>query len=75
MTEVLDLAKRLIAAPSVTPATGPVFDAMEAMLGAEVPEAVAHFRALHALDVRAVQLYAQVVESVSDPWQRRHAGD
>ncbi|AXK40932.1 succinyl-diaminopimelate desuccinylase [Erythrobacter aureus] len=32
MTEVLDLAKRLIAAPSVTPATGPVFDAMEAML-------------------------------------------
>ena len=32
MTEVLDLAKRLIAAPSVTPATGAVFDAMEAML-------------------------------------------
>ncbi|MBO6526541.1 succinyl-diaminopimelate desuccinylase [Erythrobacter sp.] len=32
MTEVFDLAKRLIAAPSVTPATGPVFDAMEAML-------------------------------------------
>ena len=32
MTEVLDLAKALIAAPSVTPATGPVFDAMEAML-------------------------------------------
>ena len=28
----LDLAKRLIAAPSVTPATGAVFDAMEAML-------------------------------------------
>ena len=32
MTEVLDVAKRLIAAPSVTPATGAVFDAMEAML-------------------------------------------
>ena len=32
MTEVLDLAKRLMAAPSVTPATGPVFEAMEAML-------------------------------------------
>jgi succinyl-diaminopimelate desuccinylase len=32
MTEVLDLAKRLMAAPSVTPATGRVFDAMEAML-------------------------------------------
>ena len=33
MTEVLDLAKRLIAAPSVTPATGEVFGALEAMLG------------------------------------------
>ena len=32
MTDVLDLAKRLMAAPSVTPATGAVFDAMEAML-------------------------------------------
>jgi succinyl-diaminopimelate desuccinylase len=32
MTEVLDLAKRLIAAPSVTPATGSVFDAFAAML-------------------------------------------
>ena len=32
MTQVLDLAKRLIAAPSVTPARGPVFDAFEAML-------------------------------------------
>ncbi len=32
MSDVLDLAKRLIAAPSVTPATGAVFDAMEAML-------------------------------------------
>lgn len=32
MTDVLDLAKRLIAAPSVTPARGPVFDALEAML-------------------------------------------
>ena len=32
MTEVLDLAKRLIAAPSVTPATGAVFDEMQAML-------------------------------------------
>ncbi|MEG3598846.1 MAG: succinyl-diaminopimelate desuccinylase [Pseudomonadota bacterium] len=32
MTQVLDLAKRLMAAPSVTPATGAVFDAMEAML-------------------------------------------
>ena len=32
MTEVLDLAKRLMAAPSVTPARGAVFDEMEAML-------------------------------------------
>ncbi|MEL7690466.1 succinyl-diaminopimelate desuccinylase [Citromicrobium bathyomarinum] len=32
MTDVLDLAKRLIAAPSVTPATGAVFDALQAML-------------------------------------------
>ena len=32
MTDVLDLAKRLMAAPSVTPATGEVFDALEAML-------------------------------------------
>ena len=32
MTDVLDLATRLMAAPSVTPARGPVFDAMEAML-------------------------------------------
>jgi len=32
MTQVLDLAKWLMAAPSVTPATGAVFDAMEAML-------------------------------------------
>ena len=32
MLDPLDLAKRLIAAPSVTPATGAVFDAMEAML-------------------------------------------
>jgi len=32
MTDVLELAKRLIAAPSVTPATGAVFDAMQAML-------------------------------------------
>ena len=32
MTDVLDFAKRLIAAPSVTPATGAVFDAMEDML-------------------------------------------
>ena len=32
MTQVLDLAKRLMAAPSVTPATGAVFDVMEAML-------------------------------------------
>ncbi|GAB5349105.1 succinyl-diaminopimelate desuccinylase [Alteriqipengyuania sp. 357] len=32
MTDVLDLAKRLIAAPSVTPATGGVFDEMQAML-------------------------------------------
>ena len=32
MTQVLDLAKRLMAAESVTPATGSVFDAMEAML-------------------------------------------
>lgn len=32
MLDVTDLAKRLIAAPSVTPATGAVFDALEAML-------------------------------------------
>ncbi|MBX7500736.1 succinyl-diaminopimelate desuccinylase [Qipengyuania sp. YG27] len=32
MTDVLDLAKRLMAAESITPARGPVFDAMEAML-------------------------------------------
>ena len=32
MTEVLELAKRLMAAESVTPATGSVFDRMEAML-------------------------------------------
>ncbi|QFT75920.1 succinyl-diaminopimelate desuccinylase [Erythrobacter sp. THAF29] len=32
MTGALDYAKRLIAAPSVTPATGAVFDEMEAML-------------------------------------------
>ena len=32
MTDVIDLAKRLMAAPSVTPATGAVFDTMEAML-------------------------------------------
>lgn len=32
MSDVLDLAKRLIAAPSVTPATGAVFGALEAML-------------------------------------------
>ena len=32
MTQVLDFAKRLMAAESVTPATGSVFDAMEALL-------------------------------------------
>jgi|TARA_R100000049_G_C1956684_1_gene113702 succinyl-diaminopimelate desuccinylase len=32
MTDVLDFAKRLIAAPSVTPANGAVFDEMQAML-------------------------------------------
>lgn len=32
ITDVLDLAKRLIAAPSVTPASGAAFDALEAML-------------------------------------------
>ena len=32
MSDVLDLAKRLIAAPSVTPATGSVFTELEAML-------------------------------------------
>ena len=32
MNDVTELAKRLMAAPSVTPATGQVFDAMEAML-------------------------------------------
>ncbi|MBO6767549.1 MAG: succinyl-diaminopimelate desuccinylase [Erythrobacter sp.] len=42
MTEVLDLAKQLIAEPSVTPATGPVFDAMETML-AQLGFAVTRF--------------------------------
>ena len=32
MSQTIDYAKRLIAAPSVTPATGAVFDAMEGML-------------------------------------------
>ena len=32
MTQVLDYAKRLMAAPSVTPARGPVFDVLEAIL-------------------------------------------
>ncbi len=32
MLDVADLAKRLIAAPSITPATGSVFDVLEAML-------------------------------------------
>ncbi|MEE4204666.1 MAG: succinyl-diaminopimelate desuccinylase [Erythrobacter sp.] len=32
MSDTLELAKRLIAAPSVTPATGAVFDELEAML-------------------------------------------
>ena len=32
MLDVADLAKRLIAAPSVTPATGAVFDELAAML-------------------------------------------
>ena len=32
MTEAVELAKQLIACPSVTPARGPVFDALEAML-------------------------------------------
>ena len=32
MSDALDYAKRLMAAPSVTPATGEVFDAMQAML-------------------------------------------
>ena len=32
MTDALDFAKRLMAAPSVTPATGAVFDEMQAML-------------------------------------------
>ncbi|WP_324826547.1 succinyl-diaminopimelate desuccinylase [Qipengyuania zhejiangensis] len=32
MSNALDLARRLMAAPSVTPATGTVFDTMEAML-------------------------------------------
>ena len=32
MSSALDLAKRLIACESVTPATGAVFDALEAML-------------------------------------------
>lgn len=34
MSEVLELAKRLIACPSVTPARGVVFDVLEAMLAA-----------------------------------------
>jgi succinyl-diaminopimelate desuccinylase len=35
MTQALDLAKALIAAPSVTPATGEVFDVLEAALAAQ----------------------------------------
>ncbi len=35
MTDVLDLAKRLMAAPSVTPATGAVFDVLAAELAAQ----------------------------------------
>jgi succinyl-diaminopimelate desuccinylase len=34
MSHALELAKQLIACPSVTPARGPVFDALEAMLAA-----------------------------------------
>lgn len=34
MDDVVDLARRLIAAPSVTPATGAVFDVLDAMLAA-----------------------------------------
>lgn len=34
MTDVVELAARLIAAPSVTPARGPVFDVLAEMLGA-----------------------------------------
>lgn len=52
MTDVLDLAKRLIAAPSVTPARGPVFDALEAML---VPLGFAVHRFLAGPDDEAVE--------------------
>jgi succinyl-diaminopimelate desuccinylase len=35
MTDALSLAKALIAAPSITPATGPVFDVLEAALASQ----------------------------------------
>ncbi|QKG72391.1 succinyl-diaminopimelate desuccinylase [Erythrobacter mangrovi] len=57
MTEVLDLAKRLIAAPSVTPATGEVFDELEAML-APLGFAVHRFRAGHAPEGPVENLFA-----------------
>lgn len=57
MTEVLDLAKRLIAAPSVTPATGEVFDELEAML-APLGFAVHRFRAGQAPEGPVENLFA-----------------
>ncbi|TMM47146.1 succinyl-diaminopimelate desuccinylase [Qipengyuania marisflavi] len=57
MTDVLELAKRLISAPSVTPASGAVFDAMEAML-APLGFAVHRFMAGEAPDGPVENLFA-----------------
>ncbi|MFA6220171.1 MAG: succinyl-diaminopimelate desuccinylase [Erythrobacter sp.] len=57
MTQVLDLAKRLIAAPSVTPASGAVFDVLEAML-APLGFAVHRFHAGRAPEGPVENLFA-----------------
>ena len=57
MTEVTALANRLIAAPSVTPATGLVFDVMEAML-TPIGFAVHRFEAGEAPDGPVENLFA-----------------
>ena len=57
MTDVTALANRLIAAPSVTPATGLVFDVMEAML-APLGFAVHRFLAGEAPDGPVENLFA-----------------
>ena len=57
MTDVTELANRLIAAPSVTPATGLVFDVLEAML-APLGFAVHRFVAGEAPDGPVENLFA-----------------